>query len=165
MAVIFNTSTPEWCYIQISQYSMNRGLEYSSDDEDFSSCIGLEHLAKRSADEAEQESLRLLFFLAENSTSNSSFVHHGVSCNSCKLSPIRGIRYHCTECPDIDICNMCEVNKRHSKFHTLVKISIPIPLSMTPRLYTPSSIPSDMNLLLVNHPRRHYQTAFSRTYG
>ena len=34
-------------------------------------------------------------------------VHRGVSCDHCSTSPIRGIRYKCSCCPDYDLCGDC----------------------------------------------------------
>ena len=37
------------------------------------------------------------------------YVHRGITCNGCKVGPIRGIRYKCANCVDYDVCEICEV--------------------------------------------------------
>ena len=34
-------------------------------------------------------------------------VHKGVSCDYCSASPIMGVRYKCSCCPDYDLCEAC----------------------------------------------------------
>ena len=57
--------------------------------------------------------------------------HNGIRCDSCKISPIMGTRYHCLMCDDYDLCSTCESNntqgKVHCKNHLFVKIDIPLP--------------------------------------
>jgi hypothetical protein len=56
-------------------------------------------------------------------------VHHNVSCDQCGRKPIRGVRYHCSVCPDYDLCAQCElrvVNKgQHTTLHELIKMRAP----------------------------------------
>jgi len=49
-------------------------------------------------------------------------VHHGVTCDGCEVSPIRGIRYKCTGCRDFDFCENCEKNVKHNPEHHFKKI-------------------------------------------
>ena len=48
------------------------------------------------------------------------YVHENYICNICEESPIKGIRYHCIECMDFDICEKCEAIINHP--HPLYKI-------------------------------------------
>lgn len=50
--------------------------------------------------------------------------HEGVSCDGCQASPIQGIRYKCTVCSNIDLCQTCETASVHSE-HVLCKIRTP----------------------------------------
>ncbi|KAF1991194.1 hypothetical protein K402DRAFT_314827, partial [Aulographum hederae CBS 113979] len=34
--------------------------------------------------------------------------HQGVTCSGCNANPLRSIRWHCTSCPNHDICNNCK---------------------------------------------------------
>lgn len=98
------------------------------------------------SEEVTQETLPLLFNLAEQHHNSKSSVNHGVSCNYCGMSPIRGVRYRCLECPDFDMCAGCEANSIHNKFHQLLVIKIHLPLNYTPRIYGGLDLPSTENL-------------------
>lgn len=50
-------------------------------------------------------------------------VHHGVTCDVCKMYPIVGIRYKCTVNYDYDLCENCEAMEKHP--FPLVKIRQP----------------------------------------
>lgn len=49
-------------------------------------------------------------------------VHVGVTCDSCEMCPIVGVRYKCSVCPNYDLCEACEAKGVH-KEHTFVKIN------------------------------------------
>jgi len=49
-----------------------------------------------------------------------NYIHKNYECNICKAFPIKGIRYHCLECNDFDICEKCEARINHK--HPLFKI-------------------------------------------
>jgi len=46
--------------------------------------------------------------------------HQGLSCDICKVTPIVGIRYHCSVCSDYDLCANCEEKVGHN--HPLLKL-------------------------------------------
>jgi len=46
--------------------------------------------------------------------------HVGVTCDGCGMSPIVGLRYKCSVCPDFDFCRECEESKAHA--HAFLKI-------------------------------------------
>lgn len=80
-----------------------------------------------------QDSLSLLYLIAEDRNKMVDAIHHGVSCNYCGMSPITGPRYHCSNCADLDLCEACELAGKHDKYHILIKIKVPIPLMKSPR--------------------------------
>ena len=50
-------------------------------------------------------------------------VHDGVRCDGCKEEPIRGTRYKCLNCPNVDLCSACEHRgNRHSPNHVFAKL-------------------------------------------
>ena len=53
-----------------------------------------------------------------NPTNN--YIHKNYECDICKMHPIKGIRYHCLECNDYDICEKCEEKFSHQ--HPLYKV-------------------------------------------
>uniref|UniRef100_A0A060T5S6 ARAD1B06182p n=1 Tax=Blastobotrys adeninivorans TaxID=409370 RepID=A0A060T5S6_BLAAD len=101
-------------------------------------------------DSDSQEMLSLLYLIAEDQANSTGYIHRGVTCNGCGMSPIKGIRFHCSECADVDLCQKCEAAGRHEKYHILLKIKVPIPLMRSPRWirksFRPiSSIVADIN--------------------
>jgi len=53
-------------------------------------------------------------------------VHHGITCDSCQVSPIRGVRYKCCVCNNYDLCSDCESLGKHDSSHPLLKILRPV---------------------------------------
>ena len=56
-------------------------------------------------------------------------IHYEYICDGCNMAPIKGIRYHCKECPDYDLCEKCfstekKTNHAHS-FQAIKKAIIP----------------------------------------
>jgi len=60
-----------------------------------------------------------------SSRKDSCDIHHRVVCDGCDTSPIKGIRWKCTVCPDYDLCEQCQKNGIHSQ-HSFSKIEQPI---------------------------------------
>lgn len=48
-------------------------------------------------------------------------IHHHVTCDGCKMFPLKGLRYKCTTCPDYDLCASCEQNKVHPE-HVMMQV-------------------------------------------
>ena len=46
-------------------------------------------------------------------------IHNGITCNYCKKCPIVGYRYKCMECPDYNLCQVCEKAVEHE--HNFIK--------------------------------------------
>lgn len=69
----------------------------------------------------------LLWRIAEEQARKESYVHRGVTCNSCNAMPIKGIRYRCSNCVDFDLCEQCEAMQIHPKTHLFYKVRIPAP--------------------------------------
>jgi len=56
-----------------------------------------------------------------------SALHDGVSCDVCRMFPIRGMRYKCCVCPNFDLCEKCESSNTHNPNHPMLKIRPPVP--------------------------------------
>ncbi|KAI8876077.1 EF-hand [Backusella circina FSU 941] len=77
--------------------------------------------------------INLLCAISENQSRKEGFIHRGITCNKCSVSPIRGIRYKCANCVDFDLCESCEGTNTHINTHVFLKIRIPIPPLANPR--------------------------------
>jgi len=51
----------------------------------------------------------------------SKTVHFRISCDMCQASPIVGIRYKCSVCPDYDLCEKCESENWRQHSHPMIK--------------------------------------------
>ena len=78
-------------------------------------------------DEAKARVLNLLFRIAEEQSRREGYVHRGITCNGCGTSPLKGIRYRCSNCNDFDLCENCESQQIHQKNHIFFKVRIPSP--------------------------------------
>ncbi|TKA81199.1 hypothetical protein B0A55_02631 [Friedmanniomyces simplex] len=85
----------------------------------------------------------LLYFIAEEDSKRKAYEHRGISCEECGESPIRGVRYHCLNCPDFDLCATCEIVTAHQKTHVMAKIKIPLPVLSQPCEQHPVWYPGD----------------------
>ncbi|KAJ3103667.1 hypothetical protein HDU97_009920 [Phlyctochytrium planicorne] len=84
--------------------------------------------------EESKKLLDLLQSIAEDQAQKDGTVHRAITCNHCGISPVRGIRYKCTQCVEYDICETCEAGDVHPSAHILMKIHIPIPPYANPRI-------------------------------
>lgn len=89
--------------------------------------------------------LDLLYRIGEEKAKWSGYQHRGVQCNACHMTPIRGIRYHCANCWDYDLCEACEHQQIHHKTHVFYKIRIPAPTRGQIKLVQPKWYPGDPN--------------------
>jgi hypothetical protein len=77
--------------------------------------------------------LHLMYHIAEDQARRDGYVHRGVTCNSCGMMPILGIRYRCSNCVDFDLCENCETQGFHNKTHVFYKVRLPAPFLGNPR--------------------------------
>lgn len=65
------------------------------------------------------------------SASSSRAIHHSITCDGCNMSPIVGIRFHCTTCRvpgGFDLCQECEDRgDKHPQHHVMLKMRTPTP--------------------------------------
>ncbi|KAJ1863777.1 hypothetical protein LPJ73_000438 [Coemansia sp. RSA 2703] len=83
--------------------------------------------------------LHLLCTISEQHAQANGIAHRGTACNACQETPIRGARYKCAQCANLDLCAACEAHGLHAH-HVLLKISVPLPPltnSRTPLLRQP----------------------------
>jgi len=59
-----------------------------------------------------------------NDHGENAATHHGIVCDCCETTPIRGNRYKCVVCNDFDLCNSCESSGLHAE-HPVLRISSP----------------------------------------
>ncbi|KAF2224599.1 hypothetical protein BDZ85DRAFT_318515 [Elsinoe ampelina] len=85
----------------------------------------------------------LLYHIAEDEAKKSSYIHRGTRCDSCSQLPITGIRWHCLNCPDFDLCSACEALGQHVRTHVFAKITIPISPRAQPRVMYPVWYPGN----------------------
>ncbi|KAF7193123.1 putative E3 ubiquitin-protein ligase [Pseudocercospora fuligena] len=89
--------------------------------------------AMSSANREPSQGLRgMLYYIAEDNAKRNAYEHRGIHCEECGIHPITGIRWHCLNCPDYDLCSSCETHTRHPKTHVFAKIKIPLPLLSQP---------------------------------
>ncbi|KAF2486685.1 hypothetical protein BDY17DRAFT_291937 [Neohortaea acidophila] len=85
----------------------------------------------------------LLYHIAAADAKRKSYEHRGIHCEECGERPIRGVRWHCLNCPDFDLCSTCEATIGHLPGHVLAKIQIPLPLLSQPTKEIPLWYPGD----------------------
>ncbi|OQD68863.1 hypothetical protein PENDEC_c030G06065 [Penicillium decumbens] len=100
-----------------------------------------------------QNLLNLLYHIAEDQARRDGYIHRGVTCNSCGIMPIQGIRYRCANCIDYDLCETCEAMQVHIKTHLFYKVRIPAPFLGNPRQSQPVWYPGKPAMLPRSLPR------------
>ncbi|KAK5123410.1 hypothetical protein LTR85_002842 [Meristemomyces frigidus] len=85
----------------------------------------------------------LLYYIAEEDARRKAYEHRGIHCEECGESPIRNTRFHCLNCPDFDLCMVCEAQSLHPKTHVFAKIKIPLPVLSQPIKQYPIWYPGD----------------------
>ncbi|KAJ1970113.1 hypothetical protein IWQ62_000152 [Dispira parvispora] len=111
----------------------------------------------------DQRIMDFLSAISEDQSRRDGYIHRGTGCDRCGVTPIRGIRYHCSNCPDYDLCEDCEVESAHPLNHIFLKIRIPVPTLCSPRtpllrvMYPGPVIPAQtMNMARLNELHRRY---------
>ncbi|KAJ1660376.1 hypothetical protein IWQ61_000677 [Dispira simplex] len=111
----------------------------------------------------DQRIMDFLSAISEDQSRRDGYIHRGTGCDRCGVTPIRGIRYHCANCPDFDLCEDCEVDSPHPLNHVFLKIRIPVPTLCSPRtpllrvMYPGSVIPAQtINMARINELHRRY---------
>ncbi|KAF3480660.1 EF hand domain-containing protein [Arthroderma uncinatum] len=100
-----------------------------------------------------QNLLNLLYHIAEDQARRDGYIHRGVTCNSCGVMPIQGIRYRCANCVDYDLCEACEASQVHILTHLFYKVRIPTPSLGSAKQVQPVLYPGKPNLLPHTLPR------------
>ncbi|KAF2723826.1 hypothetical protein K431DRAFT_282520 [Polychaeton citri CBS 116435] len=98
---------------------------------------------RSSAEDRSQGLKKLLYAIAEEEAKRKAFEHRGIACEECGAMPIQGIRYHCLNCPDFDLCSVCESRTVHIPTHVFAKIRIPLPILSQPMKEMPVWYPGD----------------------
>lgn len=129
-------------------HALRQALEESRNTVDAES----EHSWRDSSDSEDaskegQSLLNLLYRIAEEQARKDGYVHRGISCNCCGTLPIRGIRYRCVNCADVDLCETCEAMQVHPKTHVFYKVRIPAPLFSNPKQPQPVWYPGKPTLI------------------
>ncbi|KAF2402678.1 hypothetical protein EJ06DRAFT_472130, partial [Trichodelitschia bisporula] len=89
-------------------------------------------LTYRPHDSAPENLNQLLYYISEEQSRSEAYVHREVMCNECShMRPIRGIRWHCINCVDFDLCADCKTKTAHFKHHIFAEIRIPVPFNST----------------------------------
>jgi Ca2+-binding EF-hand superfamily protein len=115
-----------------------------------------------------QNVLNLLFNIAGEQAKRDGYIHRGIECNGCGACPIQGIRYHCSNCFDYDLCETCEAQQVHIKSHVFYKVRIPAPSrgqikQVIPKWYpgNPNAFPYSLSRSVLD--RLVEQTGMDRT--
>jgi len=81
----------------------------------FAASFGMPECGNQAADEAEEAP-------SAGARAEEEPVHRGVTCDSCGASPIVGVRFKCTVCPNFDLCKACEAKGEHAPSHPLLQL-------------------------------------------
>ncbi|XP_065835933.1 uncharacterized protein [Oscarella lobularis] len=83
--------------------------------------------------QSDHEIVTYLSIVARDQAERHANVHRGVSCNSCRTTPISGVRYKCANCVDYDVCERCLDADRHAPTHVFLRIVVPVCPLANPR--------------------------------
>jgi len=107
----------------LEQFSCLKHMLLTINEENVSTWVfDMINLAMMSLKEGENSEL---WNMHMNSWSNKEAIHNGVRCDGCGISPIQGIRYKCSVCPNFDLCPNCESTGKHPISHPLLKMIRP----------------------------------------
>lgn len=52
-------------------------------------------------------------------------LHYGIKCDGCNVHPIKGVRYKCNKCKNLDYCEKCYLKIRETHKHNFLKFRKP----------------------------------------
>ena len=82
-----------------------------------------DRVLKKAIEKSEEEILK--YFSKKQSQENKLLVvHTGVKCSQCGQNPIRGVRYKCNVCEDLNYCEKCEDEYGDKHQHPFLKIKV-----------------------------------------
>lgn len=98
------------------QRHLGSGTVLDAVGQDDTESVAATELSWRSDEDTEGDTIdpdgqtlqRTLYHIAEDRARQEGVVHRGITCNGCDEKPIRGIRWHCANCVDFDLCSSCE---------------------------------------------------------
>ena len=79
------------------------------------------------------------YIIPQTQQQNQIDIHYDYICDGCEISPIKGVRYHCEQCPDYDLCEKCyssekKTNHGHS-FKAIKEVKIPLKKFIIPKTF------------------------------
>ena len=129
-------------------HGLAEGSHPGRDDDDSDDDNGDDPIPAEDLDDAagSQNMLNLLFHIAGEQAKRNGYIHRSIECNGCGVTPIHGIRYHCANCFDYDLCETCEAHQVHIKNHVFYKVRIPAPSRGQIKQVTPKWYPGNPNV-------------------
>lgn len=132
------------------QEALQALAELDHDDDGSDSDISFDH--NEDDPGGSQNMLDLLYHIAGEQARREGYIHRGVECNSCGVHPIQGIRYHCANCFDFDLCESCEASSSHAKSHVFYKVRVPAPSRGNIKQVVPKWYPGNPDAFLTSLP-------------
>ncbi|KAF2437091.1 EF-hand, partial [Tothia fuscella] len=105
------------------------------------------HVGGGEQDQEGQNLKQLLYYVAEEQSRQEGYIHRGVTCNSCDIKPIRGVRWRCSNCADYDLCSECHSVGMHPRTHIFYEVKVPAPFIGNPRQAQPVPYPGKPQLM------------------
>uniref|UniRef100_A0A060TCP1 ARAD1D40150p n=1 Tax=Blastobotrys adeninivorans TaxID=409370 RepID=A0A060TCP1_BLAAD len=100
------------------------------------------------------ELYKILLKMGQDTLMNSGNDHHASMCYYCRRTgnKIHGVRYVCSQCPDVEMCEQCERENYHEQSHILYKIPLYVPPQLENTTLYRNQIPwqSDENINYLN---------------
>ncbi|KAJ2161255.1 hypothetical protein GGF46_001597 [Coemansia sp. RSA 552] len=118
---------------EAATHATDRSTAGAGGDSDGSSSDDGDSSTEEDGTEVDMRILHLLCTIAEDQSRRNGIIHPGTTCNGCQETPIRGTRYKCSQCANVDLCEACEAHDVH-RHHVMLRISVPLPPLMNPRI-------------------------------
>jgi Ca2+-binding EF-hand superfamily protein len=117
-------------------------------EEELATLSGTEVESHRAPQDTEGQNLKqLLYYIAEEQSRQEGYIHRGVTCNSCDIKPIRGVRWRCSNCADYDLCSDCHSVGIHPRTHIFYEVKVPAPFFGSVRQPQAVSYPGKPHLM------------------